>query len=224
MRAAFFDIDGTLTNDRTWKGFLDYFQTHNLRRATHVVFLGIHYPLYFLYRLGLASADQARGFWASHMAWYVRDYSIEEGQKVWDWTVERFLNRHWRADTRALLDEHRQAGEPVILVSSGLQPLVQRIALELGIEHAVGTYLETKNGRYTGRSLSPICIGEYKASLAQEYLRAQGINIDLEQSCAYADSISDLGLLNMVGQPTAVYPEPALRKVAEERGWRIFPG
>ena len=142
---------------------------------------------------------------------------------MWDWNVERFLNQHWRADTRALLEMHLQAGEPVILVSSGPQPLVQRTALELGTEHAVGTYLESKNGRYTGRSLSPVCIGEYKAVLAQEYLRAKEINIDLDQSCAYADSISDLGLLAMVGHPTAIYPEEPLREIAEERGWDIFP-
>ena len=223
MRAAFFDIDGTLTMDRTWKGFLDYFYSHKLKRATHLGFLVFHYPIYFLHRLGIVSASQFRGIWAADMAWYVRSYSLEQANKVWDWTVSNFLNQHWRADTRAMLDEHLNTGDPVILVSSAPEPLVHRIALKLGTEHAIGTPLEFVNGRYTGRSRRPICIGEYKVQLSQEYLHRNGLDVDLDQSCAYADSISDLDLLGMVGHPTAVYPDDALRKIAAQRGWRIFP-
>jgi HAD superfamily hydrolase (TIGR01490 family) len=223
VRAAFFDIDGTLTDDRTWKGFLDYFQHHNLRRGTHAFFLGIHYPIYFLYRLGLVSAGNFRGAWAANMAWYVRGYTLDQAQAVWDWSVERFLNLHWRADTLALLERHQQAGEPVVLVSSGPEPLIQRIACELGTEHAVGTALELNSERYTGRSLPPACVDEHKASLAQAYLRRAGLEVNLAESYAYADSISDLHLLDMVGNPTAVYPEEALRVVAEARGWAVYP-
>ena len=111
----------------------------------------------------------------------------------------------------------------MVLVSSGPEPLVRRIAQELGTEHAVGTTLEVKDRRYSGRSLPPVCIDEHKASHAQAYLRQQGLEVDLSGSYAYADSISDLHLLAMVGNPTAVYPEEALREIAAGRGWRIFP-
>ena len=192
MRAAFFDIDGTLTKDRSWKGFLDYFSTHKLKRATHIGFLCVHYPIYFSHRLGIVTASQFRGIWAANMAWYVRSFSVEQADKVWDWSVEHFLNQHWRTDTRVILDEHLRAGDPVVLVSSAPEPLTRRIAAELGTEHAVGTPLEFVDGRYTGRSKRPICIGKYKPLLAQEYLRRKGLEVDLDSSCAYADSISDL--------------------------------
>ena len=39
---------------------------------------------------------------------------------------------------------------------------------------------------------------------------------------AYSDSITDLPLLEAVGHPTAVNPDRALRRVAEERGWPIL--
>ena len=223
MKAAFFDIDGTLTDDRTWKGFLDYFQTHKLRRFTHLFFLGLHYPIYLLHRVGLVSAGNFRGTWAANMAWYVRGYSIDQAQAVWDWSVERFLNQHWRKDTRAILERHRNASESVVLVSSGPAPLIQRIAQELGADHAVGTDLEIKNGIYSGRSSPPVCVDQYKASKTLDYLQAQGLDIDLDGSYAYANSISDLHLLAMVGNPTAVYPDEALQKIAVERSWRIYP-
>ena len=47
MRAAFFDIDGTLTSERTWKGMMDYFTAAHLRRWTHLAFFAAHYPLVF---------------------------------------------------------------------------------------------------------------------------------------------------------------------------------
>jgi phosphoserine phosphatase len=42
-------------------------------------------------------------------------------------------------------------------------------------------------------------------------------------SHAYADSLSDLQLLEMVGNPTAVYPEEKLANEARLRGWAIYP-
>jgi len=59
--------------------------------------------------------------------------------------------------------------------------------------------------------------------LTQEYLQENGIEIDLEASYAYADSISDQQLLAMVGNPVATYPDEGLKRLATERGWQIFP-
>jgi hypothetical protein len=46
--------------------------------------------------------------------------------------------------------------------------------------------------------------------------------VDLSASYAYADSISDLQLLEMVSNPVAVYPDERLRQVARDRGWGYF--
>jgi putative phosphoserine phosphatase / 1-acylglycerol-3-phosphate O-acyltransferase len=223
MQAAFFDIDGTLTTERTWKGLMSYFQQLGLRRGTHLVFLAAHYPLYYLRRLRLISEGGFRAPWAAHLAWYVRGYTVEESQEVWDWAVERFLNHFWRPDTRQILDQHRQAGNPVFLVSSGPLPMVERIARELGAQHAIGTRFEVRAGRFTGRVLPPVVIDNFKASAAQDYIRSKNLAIDLPASFAYADAISDLSLLEMVGHPVAVYPDPNLKAIALQRGWQIFP-
>ena len=44
---------------------------------------------------------------------------------------------------------------------------------------------------------------------------------DLEQSIAYADSTSDLPLLECVGFPVAVNPETRLAAIARKRGWLV---
>jgi hypothetical protein len=51
---------------------------------------------------------------------------------------------------------------------------------------------------------------------------AEQDDIDLEGSYAYSDSITDLPMLETVGNPVAVNPEKELRKVAEEREWPIL--
>lgn len=224
MRFAFFDIDGTLTSEHTWQGIMAYFTHNRLRRGTHLAYLAGHYPLYFLRRLRLISESAFRAPWAAHLAWYVRGYTPEQAQAVWDWVVERFLARCWRADVRRLLDEHLQAGDAVMLVSAAPQPLVERIAQELGAQYAAGTRFATDNGRYTGRAEPPVVIDEGKAQAAQAVLQAHGLSADLSDSTCYADSISDRPFLEMVGHPVAVYPDNALRLLATQRGWRIFPG
>ncbi len=223
MRAAFFDVDGTLTNTRVWKGLMAYFSRRSERRGVHALFLGLHYPLYYARRLGLVSESGFRSRWAADLAWYFRGDTPAQAGQVWDWVASEFLSPYWRDDSLALLRQHREAGDLVVLVSSGPDALIRRIAQLLGAEHGIGTRFEQVNGRYTGRSQPPICIDAYKASLAQAYLREAGYQVDLAESFAYANSTSDLHLLEMVGNPVATYPDDSLRPIAVERGWRIFP-
>jgi len=221
-QAAFFDVDGTLTSGRTWRGFLEYFRANGLRRGTHLAYMGSHLPLYFLRRLGLISEGRFRGAWSADMAWYVRGYTIEAARPVWDYTIE-YIDKFWRDDTRTILDQHLKDGALVVLVSSGPLPLLRRTAQELGTEHVVGTRFEVNNGCYTGRSIRPVCTDKYKASLTKEYLQDKGLSVDFASSFAYADSIADLPMLEMVDNPVAVYPDASLEEIALQRGWQIYP-
>jgi HAD superfamily hydrolase (TIGR01490 family) len=224
--AAFFDIDGTLTTTHVWQGFMDYFRIHNLHRGTHLLFQIVHYPLYVLRKTMILSESKFRTVWADHMAWYLREFTPDQAEVIWDWIVDQYLDRkkYWREDVCAILDEHLHSGHVVILVSSSSAPLIRSIALKLGTPHGVGTKLEISKGRYTGRSLYPVCIDQYKASMAKDYLTSINLDIDFGASFAYADSITDQGLLEMVGKPFAVYPDALLDSLAQSRGWRIFRG
>jgi phosphoserine phosphatase len=51
------------------------------------------------------------------------------------------------------------------------------------------------------------------------YARRRGV--DLSRSYAYADSISDLPMLEAVGNPVAVNPDRRLAAAAKERGWQL---
>jgi phosphoserine phosphatase len=50
---------------------------------------------------------------------------------------------------------------------------------------------------------------------------ARTLDLDLEQSVAYADSASDLPMLEAAGHPVAVNPETKLAAIARKRGWHV---
>jgi phosphoserine phosphatase len=49
----------------------------------------------------------------------------------------------------------------------------------------------------------------------------QSLGSSLEHAVFYTDSITDLPLLEAVGRPVAVNPDPRLRRLARRRGWPI---
>jgi phosphoserine phosphatase len=92
------------------------------------------------------------------------------------------------------------------------------------VRHVVGSVAERRGGRYTGRLAESPCVDERKAAYVRRYLSEQGLDIDLGASHAYADSYSDLGLFQLVGNPVAVYPDAQLAEHAERSGWAIIRG
>lgn len=221
--AAFFDLDGTLTKAHVWHGIMEYFKAYNLRRWTHRAYMAYHYPLYIFYKMGLISEGAYRKPWPSHLGWYLRGYSVVEADQVWYWVIENFMNQYWREDTCQVLEKHRRDGHITVLVSGTPTPLLERIGEKIGVDHTVGTDLEIREQYYTGRSLGDACIDENKVNLTYQYMDQHGIDIDYQASYAYADSISDLSILNIVGHPVATYPDERLRDLALKQGWEIYP-
>ncbi|MEX2160446.1 MAG: HAD-IB family hydrolase [Anaerolineales bacterium] len=219
--AAFFDVDGTLTTERVWRGMLEFFTQRGLRRWTHRLFWLYHTPLFLLYKLRLISQSGFRRPWAAHLAWYIRGYTVEQAQPVWDWVAQEYLTPYWRADALEMIRQHKSTGNMVVLVSAGLTPLEEAIAQRVGADLAVGTEPELRSGRYTGRLAGPVCLDKQKAELAKQALAAKGIQIDYAASTAYADSATDVHLLAMVGKPVAFHPDEDLRPIARQRGWKL---
>ncbi len=223
LRVALFDVDGTLTTEHTWKAYMAAFRQHHPRPVIHRLFLGIHYPLYFLRRGRLLSEERFRTWWAAHLAWYLRGLTPEQTRPLWRWAAETFLAPYWRTEMLERLRQHRRQGDRVVLVSSAPEPLLDAIAQVVGAHTVVGTRPALRHGRYTGRSLTPVCIGPHKATLTRQHLASLGWEVDYQASAAYADSITDVPLLEMVGHPNAVYADSELQTIAQQRGWALWP-
>jgi HAD superfamily hydrolase (TIGR01490 family) len=142
------------------------------------------------------------------------------------WLTERcqkWFQSHVRARVshtgRARVLEHQQAGHGVAIATSSVRQAAQPLAEELSIPHLVCSELEVREGFLTGAFSPPLCYGFGKLERAQALVRSLGG--ELRRAAFYTDSITDLPLLEAVGQPVVVNPDARLRRVAKRRGWPI---
>ncbi|HUF33980.1 MAG TPA: HAD-IB family hydrolase [Acidimicrobiales bacterium] len=114
--------------------------------------------------------------------------------------------------------EHRALGHRTVLITGALDIVVERNLAPL-FDDIVCARMGVVDGRYTGELTSAPPTGEARAQAMADYAEAEGL--ELEQSVAYADSASDLPMLEAVGFPVAVNPETRLSAIARKRGWLV---
>jgi HAD superfamily hydrolase (TIGR01490 family) len=122
----------------------------------------------------------------------------------------------------AALDEiaRRKAdGYLCAIVTASTSYSAEPVGRAVAIEHVLSSRLEVEGGVFTGEVVPPFCYGEGKVVAVETWARAHGV--DLGRSAFFTDSISDLPLLERVGEPVAVNPDPRLRWVARRRAWPI---
>ncbi|CAN5566560.1 HAD-IB family hydrolase [soil metagenome] len=114
--------------------------------------------------------------------------------------------------------EHRALGHRTVLITGALDFVVE--PLRPLFDDIVSAKLDVgPDGRYNGQMLTVPPTGESRASALFDY--AAKHDIDLAESCAYADSSNDLPMLEVVGFPVAVNPETRLASLARKRGWLV---
>ena len=118
-----------------------------------------------------------------------------------------------------LIEQHHAAGRDVIIVSTSGSEVVEPIGAMLGADHVVATRMKVKDGKYTGE-IKFYAYADNKAKAIRDLARKRGY--DLDNSYAYSDSITDVAMLESVGNAFVVNPDKELRKVARERGWPVL--
>jgi HAD superfamily hydrolase (TIGR01490 family) len=123
-----------------------------------------------------------------------------------------------------MLDEvyaHQDAGRATFIVSAAGNGVVEPLAAVLGMDGGIGTSYEIgEEGAFTGRLDGPFVYGPGKVEAMEAFAAEHGI--DLAESFAYSDSVSDLPMLRAVGHPVVVNPDPPLAELAREEGWQTM--
>lgn len=122
-----------------------------------------------------------------------------------------------------MLDEvyaHQDGGRATFIVSAAGNGVVEPLAQVLGMEGGIGTSYEVEDGAFTGRFDGPFVYGAGKVEAMKRFAAKHGI--DLGDSYAYSDSLSDLPMLRAVGHPVVVNPDPPLAEIAREEGWQTM--
>jgi HAD superfamily hydrolase (TIGR01490 family) len=136
-----------------------------------------------------------------------------------DWFA-RYVEEHIAEEGRRTVERHRQAGDVLAIVTGATPYAARPLAERLRIEHVLASDLELDaRGRFTGRFAPPLCYGHGKVARTLALAKERGFL--LEEATFYTDSYTDLPLLERVGEPVVVNPDPRLRREAARRGWRV---
>ncbi|BCA92387.1 histidinol-phosphatase [Vreelandella aquamarina] len=130
------------------------------------------------------------------------------------------IEPHILPKAEELLARHRTKGDTLLIITATNRFITGPIAERLGVDDLIAVEPEMVDGRYTGRVDGVPSYREGKVIRLQAWLEAQDITMD--GAWFYSDSHNDLPLLEKVDHPVAVDPDDTLRKVAEERNWRIM--
>ena len=215
MEAAFFDLDKTI-----------------ISRSSS---LALSRPLY---RAGMVSRSQLlRGAYAQlvylmvgadedkmerlkeGMLSLTRGWDREQVEQLVREVIFDVIDPYVYQEALDLMALHRSEGRRIYIVSSSPEEVVRPLAAHFGVSGVIATRAEVdETGHYTGE-LAFYAHGALKAEAIHGL--AERVGIDLSGSYAYSDSITDVPMLSVVGNPVAVNPDKELRREAEERGWQI---
>ena len=212
--AAFFDLDRTLIRRSSALALAGAFRRHGVigrRQLATAAFWQL------LFVLRGASAERVRKASEEGPA-LLRGFRQDQRRALVATALEPTLLPLVHREAVELAREHQAREEPVYVVSSTLQEIVDALAADLGFDGAIGMVCEVEDGTYTGRA-ERVCHGVEKALAVRELAALEGL--DLAESTAYSDSASDLPFLESVGHPVAVNPDRGLRRIAAERGWPV---
>jgi alcohol-forming fatty acyl-CoA reductase len=212
--AAFFDMDGTLLSSNVIETYL-WVRLRELDSTGRLAELG---------RIAAKVPSLVQAERRSRSDFLRGVYREYDGARLADLdaVVDEHLTSHVLSrlspDAVRRIREHRAAGHETVLITGAIRPLTRPL-LPL-FDHIEAADLATdERGVCTGYLASSPLVGESRAAWMRSYAAERGI--DMKASYAYADSHSDLPLLEAVGHAVAVRPDVPLYRHARRSHWDV---
>jgi len=120
-------------------------------------------------------------------------------------------------DVRTFISSYQKT----ILLSASCRPIVEPVGRLLNVSDVICTNLaqDALTGRFTGELNGALMMGKQKLLAAQSYTARMGLTV--ADVAYFGDSVSDLPLLEKVGDAHCVNPRGQLREIAQNRRWTI---
>ena len=213
--AAFYDLDGTLVSTNLVHVFAFYARNDQgiLKSLSRTAATVLGLPLFVA-----ADAYSRKVFNDIFFKWY-KGQSEDRLRYLSEDLFEEVIRPAVYPGTLQLLEKSRSVGLRQVVVTGALDITIQPLMRYLGITEYAANRLEFVDGRATGRLKPPVMASATKASWIRTYSEKEGL--PLNDCYAYADSMSDLPMLSVVGHPTATNPDLRLKSTALRHDWPI---
>lgn len=209
---AFFDLDDTLLSKNSGRVFWDYCIQNNIYSPLEILNLGFSV---LKFSTGFEDIEDFVRNWARNF----RGWSIERMERVTRELFDTRLRALIRQGIREEIEKHHKAGASTVILSASTRFVCDPVKEHLNMAHVICTGLGVENNIFTGEFSSPYIFGEQKYLSAMAYCEEQGVDI---ASCYYyGDAFTDRFVMEGVGNPVCVNPEPKLRNYGAARGWRV---
>jgi len=212
--AAFFDMDGTLLASNVIESYLwmRLREMHGSERVAEIGRIAARLP-------ALVRAERRER--SAFLRAVYREYAgarLADLDEIVDEELASHVLSRLSPEAVRRVREHRAAGQRTVLVTGAIRPLTRPLGALFDHIEAADLAVDG-DGICTGFLDASPLVGESRAAWMRHWARAN--DVDLASSFAYADSHSDLPLLQTVGNPVAVRPDVALYRHAKKNRWPI---
>lgn len=222
MKLAIFDFDGTLFPQDTLPFLLS--QWFNLRYSKTKllkVYLPL-VPLYILYKSGINSRLTREQMRVKALQGFNRIFIGMTEQEIIEYfsgtceSIKGLLN----SSVVEEVQKAKEAGFHTVILSGSYSLLLKGIGEYLEIDTIIGTEMYFSNGIFNHNKELDLISGSSKTEKLNSYFINHEIN--WLESYAFADSYTDLDILELVGNPVVVNPDQKLKPIALEKNWRLI--
>jgi phosphatidylglycerophosphatase C len=210
VRIALFDLDGTITRHDT---LLPYVAGLLVRRPWELVRLLGALPASIAFLLKLADHGKVKqALMRATLAGRTRP-----ALDAWTNTfVPRLIARGMFPRALDAIEQHRRAGDRLVLLSASPDLYVPAIARALDFDETICTGVRWNGDRFDGRLTTPNRRGEEKVRCLRELReRHPGARV-----AAYGNGSADLAHLKLADEALLVNARPGVRRRAKELGIR----
>ena len=221
MKLALFDLDHTLLpidSDHSWGAF-----TSTIGWTDPVDFSRRNDEFYAHYQAGTLDIHEYVRFSTAA----VKRQGAINSEAAHDQFMRAVVQPAIKQQAVALIRQHQQAGDEVIIVTATNEFITRPIAHAFGVPELIAVELERDtapggSGWITGEIKGVPSFREGKITRVTQWLAGRNLDWSDVESTFYTDSINDLSLMENVTHPVATNPDERLRAIAIERGWRIL--
>ncbi len=211
MSAAIFDLDRTLLPRATGPVFINQLSKRELVRSSDHPIAEFFVWVFNTFGESRLTMSVAHRLVRSSKGWPI-EVVADAAEAAADELVDQIS-----PFAKAEIETHRDAKRTLVLATTSPLAFVKPLADRLGFDHVIATQWASIDGTYTGDYGGPFIWGPAKRDAVLEWLADN--NIKPRRCYAYSDSYYDSSLLDAIGHPVAVNPDPALTIAAVLNGW-----
>ena len=213
---AFYDFDGTLVSSNIVTQYAWYARNHPSRWRAGVKTVSLVASIPLLIALDLYSRRLFNEIFYRKYRGMRKEWLVRMAENLF----ESILRPAIYPGAKNLVDSDRATGFRTVLVTGSLDFAVAPVAHYFKFDYLISNSMKFEGGVATGE-IEPPVIAEHEKVAAMLGLCRQH-DVDPARSKAYSDSISDLPMLEAVGQPCAANPDRRLRLIARKRDWPVL--